>query len=171
MRSLMKMTDSTVPEHAMQGSVRPTQAYRNAAAISRFSGFTLIELVVVISIIGIIAAVAYPSYLEHTSKARRSDATSSLMDVVNRQEQYLLDHKQYAANMTLLGYAANPYITPEGQYSVAVVNTGCGVSPCYRFTATPVSGKPQAKDLKCTSFSIDSSGSKKATGATPDKCW
>ncbi len=97
------------------------------------------------------------------------------MNAVSNQEQYLLDHKQYANDMTLLGYDKNPYIKPEGMYSIAVAITGCGVSPCYKFTATPVSGTAQAGDTKCTSFSIDSTGTRSVTPVTvpPDKykCW
>ncbi len=150
---------------------RAGRASGDAAALRPHSGFTLIELVIVITIIGLIAAIAYPSYLSQVMKSRRSDATSSLMNAVSNQEQYLLDHKQYTNDMTLLGYDANPYITPEGMYSIAVAITGCGVSPCYKFTATPVSGKPQAGDAKCASFIIDSTGAKTATGSTPNKCW
>ena len=160
----MQVPDRTMSVPAAAGSGRAGPAGRHA-------GFTLIELVIAVTILGIIAAIAYPSYLEQVKRSRRADATTSLMNVVNNQEQYLLDHKQYTDDMKELGYAADPYITPEGQYSIAVVNTGCGVSPCYRFTATPVSGEPQADDAKCTSFSIDSAGSKTATGTTPDKCW
>jgi type IV pilus assembly protein PilE len=135
------------------------------------AGFTLLELVIVMAVLTIIVTIAYPSYLEHMNKVRRTDALGPLMGVVNRQEQFMLDHKQYAGNMTLLGYAANPYITPEGYYSVAVVTAGCGTAPCYMFTATPVSGKAQAKDAKCTSMSINSAGSKTASGSASNKCW
>jgi type IV pilus assembly protein PilE len=135
------------------------------------AGFTLVELVIAMAVLALLVTMAYPSYLEHMNKVRRADALGPLMDLVNRQEQFMLDHKQYAGSMTLLGYAANPYITPEGYYSVAVVTAGCGTAPCYRFTATPVSGKAQAKDAKCTSLSINSAGSKTATGSASTKCW
>ena len=144
---------------------------RNVRACYLQAGFTLLELIMTMAIIAVIAVVAYPSYLEQMNKSRRTDARGPLMDVVNRQEQYMLDHSQYAGNMTLLGYAANPYITPKGFYSVAVVTAGCGTTPCYRFTATPVSGKAQAHDAKCTTFSIDSAGDKVATGSVSDICW
>ena len=146
-------------------------ANSNVRVRSLQAGFTLIELLIVIAVISILVAFAYPSYMEHMNKVRRTDAKGPLLDVVNRQEQFMLDHKQYAGNMTLLGYAANPYITPEGYYSVAVVTAGCGTAPCYRFTATPVSGKAQANDTKCTALSLDSTGSKTATGSAADKCW
>ena len=135
------------------------------------AGFTLVELVIAMAVVGILATVAFPSYVNHMNKARRADARVPLLDAINRQEQYLLEHNQFAASMTLLGYSANPVISPEGYYSVAVVNTGCGTTPCYRFTATPVSGKPQAYDAMCTTISIDSAGSKTATGSASTKCW
>jgi type IV pilus assembly protein PilE len=144
---------------------------RTIRARSLQAGFTLIELVIVMAVLTLLVTMAYPSYLEHMNKVRRADALGPLLDVTSRQEQYMLDHKQYAGNMTQLGFAANPYITPEGYYSVAVVTAGCGTAPCYRFTATPVSGKAQAKDAKCTSLSINSAGSKTATGSASSKCW
>jgi type IV pilus assembly protein PilE len=146
-------------------------ANSNVPARRQQAGFTLLELVIAMAVLTLLVTMAYPSYLEHMNKVRRADALGPLMDLVNRQEQFMLDHKQYAGSMTLLGYAANPYITPEGYYSVAVVTAGCGTTPCYRFTATPVSGKAQAKDAKCASLSINSAGSKTATGSASDKCW
>ncbi len=138
---------------------------------SLHAGFTLLEMVIAMAVLVLLVAFAYPSYLEQMYKMRRTDALGPLLDVVNRQEQYMLDHKRYAGNMTLLGYAANPYITPEGFYSVAVVTAGCGTAPCYGLTATPVGGKIQAHDAKCTTFTINSAGSKTATGSASVTCW
>lgn len=167
----MQIPDPAMSAPAAAGRRRAARATGNTAAPRAHSGFTLTELVIAVTIIGIIAAIAYPSYIAQMNKSRRSEATGTLMIVVNRQEQYLLDHKQYADDMTKLGYAEDPYITPEGLYSIAVATTGCGASPCYVFTATPVSGKPQASDAKCASFSIDSAGVKKANGVVDNKCW
>jgi type IV pilus assembly protein PilE len=144
---------------------------RDIRARSLHAGFTLLELVIVMAVLTLLVTIAYPSYLEHMYKVRRADALGPLLDLASRQEQYMLDHKQYAGNITQLGYAANPYITPEGFYSVAVVTAGCGTAPCYMFTATPVSSKVQAHDVKCTSLSINSTGSKTATGSASTKCW
>jgi type IV pilus assembly protein PilE len=144
---------------------------RNVPARSLHAGFTLLELVIAMAALVLLVAFAYPSYLDQMYKMRRTDALGPLLDVVNRQEQYMLDHKRYADNMTLLGYAANPYITPEGFYSVAVVTAGCGTAPCYWLTATPVSGKIQSHDAECTTFSINSAGNKTATGSASVRCW
>lgn len=134
-------------------------------------GFTLVELMIVVAVIGILASVAYPSYVEQTQKTRRTDAQGFLMDAVNRQEQYLLDHNAYTNNMTLLGYGANPAVSPESFYTVSAATAGCGTAPCYLLTATPVPGGPQASDLKCTTLTLDSQGVKGATGSMPTKCW
>lgn len=44
------------------------------------AGFTLIELMFVVAIVAILLALAYPSYVDQVRKARRADATSTLMD-------------------------------------------------------------------------------------------
>ena len=66
-------------------------------------GFTLIELMIVVAIIAIMAAVGYPSYLSSVSKARRSDAQQLMLDIVNREEQFMLDARAYTANLGDLG--------------------------------------------------------------------
>ena len=67
------------------------------------SGFTLIELMTVVAIISILLAIAVPAYNEYINRAHRAAAQQFLLDVAQRQEQYLLDNRQYA---TVLGGGA-----------------------------------------------------------------
>ena len=67
------------------------------------SGFTLIELMIVVVILGLLMAIAVPAYNDYITRAQRSAAQQFLLDVGQRQEQYLLDNRQYA---TLFGAGA-----------------------------------------------------------------
>lgn len=49
-------------------------------------GGTFIELLIVMVFIGILATLVYPSYTESIRKARRSDATTDLMEVAQTLE-------------------------------------------------------------------------------------
>lgn len=59
-------------------------------------GFSLIELMIAVAIAGILATIAYPSYTRYVTKSNRSAAESFIMTVSNKQEQYMLDARQYA---------------------------------------------------------------------------
>lgn len=136
------------------------------------AGFTLVELAIVVVIVGILATIAYPSYQSQLMKSRRADAKNALLSAANRQEQYILDHGTYVTDMKKLGYAASPAISEDGYYSIAAAAGACGaIGRCYKLTATPVAGKPQAADSRCTSFVLESNGSRTATGTLGNECW
>ena len=141
----------------------------------RPAGFTLIEVLIVVVIVGILLSVALPGYQESMRKGRRADAKAALMDVANKQERLMLDRSRYTADMTELGFAADPMISEEGHYSVdRVVSGTCPVASltCYALQATPVAGGAQAGDTRCAAFTLDSTGEKGATGTAPaGECW
>jgi len=118
----------------------------------RSKGFTLIELMIVVAIIGVLAAVAYPSYISHLVKSRRADAQAHLMDIAQRQQQYLLDARSYAADLATLNMTTPPdllkYYDPIGVVVVA------GPPPTFTLTATPKTGSPQAGDVTLTLNSV-----------------
>ncbi len=134
-------------------------------------GFTLIELMVVVVIVAILMAIALPSYTDYVNKGRRSDAMSALLDVANRQEQFMLDRNTYTTTMTQLGFAADPMFSPERHYNIDAVADVTGIQVSYILTATPVATSPQINDAKCTSFTLTSAGVKTATGTLLNDCW
>ncbi len=135
-------------------------------------GFTLIEVMITVVIVAVLAAIAYPAYQDQVRKSRRGDAKQVLMDAVNRQEQFILDRATYTTDMRDLGYSADPAVSGEGYYTFDAAAGACGaIARCYTLTATPVSSKSQASDLKCTSFVVASTGARTATGTLGNECW
>lgn len=129
-------------------------------------GFTLIELMIVVAIIAILAAVGYPSYLGSISKARRSDAQQLMLDVVNREEQVMLDIRDYSTDFTVLGITKEDWTCTAATcvnnfYTVTITPAGPFDPPGYTITAT-ASG-PQLSDGNLT---IDNTGAK-----TPSDKW
>lgn len=130
-------------------------------------GFTLIELMIVVAIVGILAAVAYPSYMDSVRKGNRTDAKTALLQASQTLERCFTQYSAYNnASCSLLN--AGTFNSTEGLYTVGVVSA----ATTYTLTATPVTGRAQAGDVRCTTFTLTNLG---ARGATPSantaECW
>ena len=124
-------------------------------------GFTLIELMITVAIIAILASVAYPSYTSHTRKAARRAAQAQMMDLANRQQQYLIANRAYATTIGALGYTLPSDVS--GRYT-PVIATNTTVSPATTvpaFTVTFTATGSQAADGNLT---LASDGSKAPAG-------
>lgn len=114
-------------------------------------GFSLIELLVAVAIIAILAAVAIPSYQQYVVKGNRTAAQSFMMDLANREKQYMLDARTYA-DFATLGVSAPADVSKH--YNVAIVVAA--TPPSFVITATPSSSQ-QTSDGALT---LGSDGSK-----------
>jgi type IV pilus assembly protein PilE len=70
-------------------------------------GFTLTELMITVVVISILLAIAVPSYRQHVIRSKRTAAQAVMMDIANREQQFLLANRAYADKATLeaSGYA------------------------------------------------------------------
>jgi len=123
------------------------------------AGFTLIELMVTVVIVGILAAVAYPSYMNYMKKGRRAAAQAHLMDIAQRQQEYLLDARAYASTLATLGVTTPADVA--SYYTVADPVIVAGPPSAFTVSAVPIAGKAQAGD---GTLSINSSGAKLPAG-------
>lgn len=120
-------------------------------------GFTLIELMIVVMIVGILAMIAVPSYDKYVIRAKRSSAKQYMLQVASRQEQYLLDARQYATDLTQLNVAAPSDISNRYTFALAAC-----AAPCTTFTITATAIGAQVGDGNLT---LDNTGNKQP----PDK--
>ena len=140
-------------------------------------GFSLIELMIVVAIVAIISAFAYPSYQRYVIKAKRTVAQNALLQVADRQQQFFMDNKRFAADLTNLGFGANPYVVnddgaptvagdAQAVYSLSLTNV---TATTWTVTAAPLHGQ-LSRDTYCGSLSLTQAGTKGKTGASDD-CW
>ena len=113
---------------------------------ARSAGFTLIEVMIAVVILAILTAVALPSYQDHLRKGRRATAQAFMMEVANKQQQYLIDTRGYAIGADLA--KLYPTIPPDvsGYYTITVVEPAAPPPPTFNILATPIAGGPQVKD-------------------------
>lgn len=99
-------------------------------------GFTLIEVMIVVVVIGILAAISYPSYQNSVRKSHRSAAQAQMLDIANREQQYLLANRVYTATLSEIGYAVPADVAARYTCTVTVDNTGV---PGFTVSCVPTS--------------------------------
>ncbi len=145
--------------------------------LQKNKGFTLIELMIVVLIVAVLLTVALPSYQQQVRKTRRSLGKAELMEVMARQEQFFLNHRQYAGLLTDLGYPASPYaIDAQGNDDLAAATDRIylidisTLPNSFTLYATPQLS--QSGDRLCATLSLTSIGLRAVTGsAAPSQCW
>lgn len=146
-----------------------THKRASSATRGRSTGFTLIELMVACAVVAILAAIALPSYSLYMTKSRRSDTESMLMDIAQREQQYLIDARAYAPDTATLGTSLPTDVTDYYTITICQLappqpcNPPGGVPPTFVVVAAPIAGSPQASDYTLT---LDNTGAK-----TPANVW
>lgn len=98
-------------------------------------GFSLIEMMIAMAIIGILSAIGFPSYMSYITDARRTEASTFLLEAMQKEERYFTKSLDYTTSLKQLGYSSDNMITDSGYYRVTA--EGCTPSPCVKLTASP----------------------------------
>jgi type IV pilus assembly protein PilE len=120
-------------------------------------GFTLIELMITVAIVGILAAVAYPSYTNYIKKGLRRAAQAQMLDIANREQQFLLSNRIYvpytgaAPSLTASGYILPAELV--GKYT-PTVTVGAGTVPAFTVTFTATGTQLKDGDLTYNSDGV-----------------
>ena len=131
-------------------------------------GFSLLELLIVVAIMAVLAGLAIPAYQGYILRAKQGAAQSVLLDIAQKQPQFMADRRStYAGclsasylypNLTAATCAANHLsITPQADiaalygFSITLIAT----PPGYIANAIPIS-----VEVGTTSFHIDHSGNR-----------
>lgn len=123
-------------------------------------GFTLIESIIAVVVVVILAVISLPSYSDYVRRGVRAEAQAFLTEVATRQQQRLVDRREYAATIADLGVA--PPKSLAGKYTVSM-SAPAVVPPAFTIWAAPQG--PQAAEA-CGTLTLTSAGQR-----GPAHCW
>jgi len=148
-----------LPLPMIKKNLLPSKDLKKLPGSQEARGFTLIELMVTLAIAAILAAIALPSYRQYIIRSNRTAAQTQMMDIANREEQFLLANRVYANKTTLQanGYALPSEIGTNYDYDITL---GLGAVPAYTITFTAKSAQITDGDLSLTHTGVKSPSGK-----------
>jgi type IV pilus assembly protein PilE len=83
-------------------------------------------------------------------RANRTAAQQFMLDIANREEQLMLDSRNYSATIGAGGLNLSIPAEVTGRYTVTVAVNNAATPPTFVITAIPVAGSIQASDSTLT---------------------
>ena len=129
------------------------------------TGFTLIEVMITVAIIAILAAVAIPSYTDYITRSKIQEATSSLLSMRVKLEQYFQDNRTFSGACV----AGTVAPLPAG-LKYFTINCPTLNSTQYLIQADGgVAGGDQS--MAGFTFTIDQANTRQTTNVPPNTAW
>jgi type IV pilus assembly protein PilE len=118
------------------------------------SGFTLIELMIVIVIVAVLVGIALPAYQNQIIRGHRAAAKGEMLEIGDRQQQYLLANRSYTSDLNDFAYTLPADVGDRYIFSITISTVGM---PYFKISALPQGG--QASDGPAP-LTLDSEGVK-----------
>jgi type IV pilus assembly protein PilE len=122
-------------------------------------GFTLVELMIVIVVVAVLVGIALPAYQNQIIRGHRAAAKGEMLEIGNRQQQYLLANRSYTNDVDDFAYTQPADVAVRYTFSLSTISAS-GV-PFFEITATAIGAQAGDGDL-----TLDSEGEK-----TPADKW
>lgn len=156
----------------------PEQSNNYGTNTLKSRGFTLIEALIALAIFGILASLAYPAYQHVARKAKRAEGRAALMELMQQQERFYMQHTRYIRFSSSMDEANEKKFkwfsgaSPKSSaYEIrAEACAGDTIDHCVVLFAMPGTANVDAayKDAECGALSLSSSGVKLPAGRD---CW
>ena len=142
------------------------------------AGFTLVELMIVLAIVCILGALAYPTYAGYNVRVKRVEGQVALIDAMQRQERYRLQHHTYVAfsadapGTDGFTWWSGPRASASAYELDAHACPGREIGECVEIRARPGTARVDARfrDPDCGALTLDSTGRQGAEHAEA-RCW
>ena len=128
----------------------------------RATGFTLIEVMITVAIVAILAAVAIPSYTDYITRSKIQEATTSLLSMRTKLEQFYQDQRTFSGACAPGTVAPKPAGLKYFTIDCPTLN-----NTQYLVTATGIAGT----DMALFTFTIDQANTRQTTNVPLGSGW